>query len=173
MGASGEAASTTPRGPRASSPIDFDEACIEIRAQHERFTQIVGHEPDYFEAHAVRSNNLYRAIHEVAAELGLKEQPLPLDVPTVRCGATEVRLVMESMRTDYVPARDIRRAIEDMADGQTVVLICHPGHLDEFALDTSSLTRARAQEADLLVDPAFRAWLDAIDDLRLVDYRDL
>lgn len=25
-------------------PIDFDEACIEIRAQHERFTQIVGRE---------------------------------------------------------------------------------------------------------------------------------
>ena len=143
-------------------PIDFDEACVEIRAQ-----------PDYFEAHAVRSNNLYRAIHEVAGELGLKEQPLPLDVPTVRCGATEVRLVMESMRADYVPARDIRRVIEDMADGQTVVLICHPGYLDEFALATSSLTRARAQEADLLVDPAFRAWLDDIDDLRLVDYRDL
>ena len=154
-------------------PIDFDEACIEIRAQRELFVQIVGREPDYFEAHAVRSNNLYRAIHEVAGELGLKEQPLPLDVPTVRCGATEVRLVMESMRADYVPARDIRRAIEDMADGQTVVLICHPGYLDEFALATSSLARARAQEADLLVDPAFSAWLNTIDDLRLIDYRDL
>lgn len=153
--------------------IDFDEACIEIRAQHERFVQITCREPDYFEAHAVRSNNLYRAIHEVAGELGLKEQPLPLDVPTMRCGTTEVRLVMESMRSDYVPARDIRRAVEGMADGETVVLICHPGYLDEFALSTSSLTRARAQEADLLVDPAFRAWLDTIDDLQLIDYRDL
>lgn len=80
---------------------------------------------------------------------------------------------MESARADYVPARDIRRVVEGMADGQTVVLICHPGYLDEFALATSSLTRARAQEADLLVDPAFREWLDAIDDLRLVDYRNL
>ena len=154
-------------------PVDYDEASIEIRAQHDRFVQIVGREPDYFEAHAVRSNNLYRAIHEIAGELGLKEQPLPLDVPTVRCGATEVRLVMESMRADYVPARDIRRAIEDMAAGETVVLICHPGYLDEFALATSSLTRARAQEADLLVDPAFSAWLNTIDDLQLIDYRDL
>lgn len=102
-----------------------------------------------------------------------QEQPLPLDVPTVRCGTTEVRLVMESMRADYVPARDIRRAVERMEDGQTVVLICHPGYLDEFALATSSLTRARTQEAGLLVDPAFREWLDTIDDLRLVDYRDL
>jgi len=80
---------------------------------------------------------------------------------------------MESMRADYVPARDIRRAIEGIADGQAVVLICHPGYLDEFALATSSLTWARAQEADLLVDPAFSAWLNTIDDLRLVDYRDL
>ena len=60
-----------------------------------------------------------------------------------------------------------------MTDGETVVLICHPGYLDEYTLSTSSLTRARAQEADLLVDPAFRAWLDAIDDLRLIDYRDV
>lgn len=40
---------------RGEELIDFDEACIEIRAQHDRFVEIVGREPDYFEAHAVMS----------------------------------------------------------------------------------------------------------------------
>lgn len=59
---------------RGEELIDFDEACIEIRAQHDRFVEIVGREPDYFEPHAVMSKNLNRAISAVAQELGLKEQ---------------------------------------------------------------------------------------------------
>lgn len=43
---------------RGEELIDFDEACIEIRAQHDRFVEIVGREPDYFEPHAVMSKTL-------------------------------------------------------------------------------------------------------------------
>lgn len=97
---------------RGEELIDFDEACIEIRAQHDRFVEIVGREPDYFEAHAVMSKNLNRAISAVAQELGLKEQKASFD-PTavVRCGATDLRMVMHSMEPGYEPKDSI------MADG--------------------------------------------------------
>jgi len=83
---------------RGEELIDFDEACIEIRAQHDRFVEIVGREPDYFEAHAVMSKNLNRAISAVAQELGLKEQKASFDpAAVVHCGDTDLRMVMRSM----------------------------------------------------------------------------
>ena len=155
-------------------PIDFDEACIEIRAQHDRFTQIVGREPDYFEAHAVMSKNLNRAISAVAQELDLKEQKASFD-PTavVRCGDTDLHMVMRSMKPGYEPKEAIMQTVREMSDGETVVFVCHPGYLDRFILENSSLTTDRTKEVDALIDLDLRAWLESQPDLRLIAYRDL
>ncbi len=154
--------------------VVFEEAVTEIRAQLARFRELTGAEPAYFEAHAVMSDNLMRAITYVAEQEGLKEQPMSFD-PTARvtCGSTELRMVMRSMAPDYEPAACIRAAVEDMADGETVVFVCHPGYLDRFILEHSSLTIDRTKEVDALIDPGLRAWLEAQPDLKLVDYRDL
>ena len=60
-----------------------------------------------------------------------------------------------------------------MADGETIVFVCHPGYLDRFILESSSLTTDRTKEVDALIDLELRTWLEAQDDLRLIDYRDL
>ena len=94
---------------------------------------------------------------------------------TVRCGATDVRMACEDILPpeQYEPEAFIRRTVEGMADGETYVLVFHPGYLDRYILEHSSLTVNRTKEVDMLVDPAVRAWLDAQTDLRLIDYRDL
>lgn len=156
--------------------VNFDEAVIEIDAQLARFRQIVGAEPDYFEAHAVSSRTLMDAIHYVAEREGLREQPFPYDFSvTQQVGKTPAYMRMEDMLPpdQYDPADFVRRTVENMADGETYVLVFHPGYLDAFILGTSSLTVNRTKEVDALIDPALRAWLEAQGDLRLVDYRDL
>lgn len=153
--------------------VDYDDAVREIEAQLARFRELVGREPDYFEAHAVQSPTLDRAISDVAAANGLKEQPLLFGGARGMCGSTEVSMVLESMTEGYDPAASIRRSVEGMADGETVVFVAHPGYLDSFILGTSSLTADRTKEVDALIDPALRSWLEAQADLRLVDYRDL
>lgn len=154
--------------------VVFDEAVIEIEAQLARFRELVGHDPCYFEAHAVQSENLMRAIAHVARENGLKEQPCSFD-PTavVRCGSTNVRMVLRSMQPGYDPDAAIRETVGEMAEGETVVFVCHPGYLDNFILTHSSLTGDRAKEVDALIDPSLRAWLEGQDDLVLMDYREL
>ena len=69
--------------------------------------------------------------------------------------------------------RVVRRTVENMADGETYVLVFHPGCLDAFILGNSSLTVNRTKEVDALIDPSLRAWLEAQPDLRLVDYRNI
>jgi len=155
---------------------EYDELVIEIEAQLARFREIVGKDPDYFEAHAVMSRNLNQAIHDVAEKHGLKEQIASFD-PTkiVHCGTTDVHMALEDMLPpeQYDPEDFIKRTVEGMANGETYVLVFHPGYLDAFILGNSSLTVNRTKEVDALIDPALRAWLEAQDDLRLVDYRDL
>lgn len=154
--------------------VDFDEAVIEIEAQLARFRAITGKDPDYFEAHAVLSNNLNRAIEHVACSHGFRHQVASFDpAATVPCGNTPVRMVMHSMEPGYEPAASIKQAVSEMADGETVVFVCHPGYLDRFILENSSLTTDRTKEVDALIDPELRAWLKAQPDLRLIDYRDL
>lgn len=154
--------------------VDYDEAVIEIEAQYERFLAVVGREPDYFEAHAVMSDNLNRAIADVAERHGLRHQPASFDPSVVvTCGTTPVRMVLRSMQPGYDPKAAIMETVDAMTDGETVVFVCHPGYLDQFILQSSSLTEDRTKEVDALIDPELRAWLDAQDDLQLVDYRDL
>ena len=154
--------------------VDYDEAVIEIEAQLARFLEVAGRDPDYFEAHAVASANLNRAIEDVAAAHGYKNQPASFDpTATVTCGTTPVRMVMRSMQPGYEPAEAIRETVENMADGETVVMVFHPGYLDRFILENSSLTTDRAKEVDALIDPELRAWLRSQPDLKLIDYRDL
>ena len=156
--------------------VAYDELVIEIEAQLTRFREIVGKDPDYFEAHAVMSKNLNQAIHDVAEKHGFKEQIASFD-PTaiVRCGTTDVHMALEDMLPpeQYDPEAFIKRTVEHMADGETYVLVFHPGYLDAFILGNSSLTVNRTKEVDALIDPELRAWLEAQPDLRLVDDRDL
>ena len=155
---------------------EYDELVIEVEAQLARFREIVGKDPDYFEAHAVMSKNLNQAIHDVAEKYGLKEQIASFD-PTaiVRCGSTDVHMALEDMLPpeQYDPEAFIKRTVENMADGETYVLVFHPGYLDAFILGNSSLTVNRTKEVDALIDPELRAWLEAQDNLQLVTYRDL
>jgi predicted glycoside hydrolase/deacetylase ChbG (UPF0249 family) len=74
---------------------------------------------------------------------------------------------------DYDPWASLQRLVGDLADGESLVCVFHPGYLDAFILDNSSLTVNRTRNVDMLCDPAMRAWLEGQPDLRLVDYRDL
>ncbi len=145
------------------------------RSVREGLVRSVGVMPNMPEAaRGVMSDNLNRAISYVAEKHGLKEQVANFDsAEAVACGSTPVRMVMRSMRPGYDPAASIRETVDAMADGETVVFVCHPGYLDQFILSTSSLTEDRIKEVDALIDPGLRAWLEAQPGLALIDYRDL
>lgn len=158
--------------------VDKDEAVIEIEAQLARFRTIVGRDPDYFEAHAVQSASLMAAIHDVAERHGLREQPVPegfdfsigMVVGHTACYMAGPDMVPSEAYDPWVALRGI---VKGMADGDTTVCVFHPGYLDAFILDNSSLTTNRARNVDMLCDPAMRAWLESQPGLVLVDYRDL
>lgn len=163
-----------------TDPADYDELIIEIEAQLARFREITGKEPDYFEAHFVPSENLAQAIHDVSEKYGYKEQPTPKGFSSeikMTVGDTVVNLVGPDMVefADYDPFSAIREAYEALEDGDTTVMVFHPGYLDAFVWQWEGAfnTPTRTKSVDGLIDPEVREWLESKDDLRLVDYRDL
>lgn len=153
--------------------VVYEEAVREVRAQLERFREITGREPEYFEGHAVASDNFFRALEDVAAEEGLRYNPFSLD-GTVRIGHTDV-LMLPIMLSDD-PAYDafawLQKVVGEAPDGCTCIHISHPGWLDDYLLRHSSNCVNRTREVEMLVDPATREWLES-QNLELITYNEL
>jgi predicted glycoside hydrolase/deacetylase ChbG (UPF0249 family) len=157
--------------------VDYDDAVREIEAQHARFVELVGREPGLLRGACRHVEDAEPGPFRMSpAKHHLREQKASFDPANhVLCGTTEVRMFCEDMLPpeQYHPADFIRRTAEGLKDGETGVIVLHPGYLDAYILEHSSLTQNRTKEVDALIDPDLRAWLEAQEDLELIDYRDI
>ncbi len=139
----------------------LDEMIMEIEAQHRRFAELTGKQLGYFEAHAVVSDHLYQGLEMVAAKYGLRYSNVsPMDETGLFAGKPITHCPMESMKDDYDPWQSLKRAVNSMREDMPNVFVCHPGYLDWFLLNNSSLTINRTKETEMLCDPAVRTWLE-------------
>lgn len=129
----------------------------ELTAQYHRFLALFGKKPSYFEAHAVKSRNLGIALEQVAAENGLFYQPSFSDFTLG--GTYVINVPAKNMSEDFEARAALKQALSKAEDGKCYLYVCHPGYLDQYLLENSSLTLARAKEADMLCDPEIRCWL--------------
>lgn len=142
----------------------------ELTAQYRRFLELFGRKPAYFEAHAVRSENLRRALEQVAEENGLFYQPSFCDFTLG--GTYVINTPMHSMEPGYDAWAALKQELSKAREGSCHLYVCHPGYLDQYLLKNTSLTLPRAEEADMLCDPEIRCWL-AEEGFRLVTYDEL
>lgn len=138
----------------------LEEMVIEIEAQYQRYVELTGQQPEYFEAHAVASKNLYRGLEIVAGWHGLRYSNVsPADETGLFAGKPIAHCPMKSMDKDYDPWQSLKEAVESMGEEMPCVFVCHPGYLDAFLLNNSSLTVNRTKEVEMLCDPKIRQWL--------------
>ncbi len=130
----------------------------ELTAQYMQFFKLFGRKPAYFEAHAVASRNLAVALEEVAGEYGLFYQPSFQDFTLGGVHVTNIPI--QNTAPDYDARAALKTALAGVRDGTCCLYVCHPGYLDAYLLQNSSLTLPRADEADMLCDPETGRWLD-------------
>lgn len=151
----------------------LEEMVLEIEAQYQRFVELTGRQPDYFEGHAVMSRHLMQGLEIVAQRHGLKYNNMyPGDETGTFGGRPVASCPMRSMDPDYDPARELKEAVLHARTDMPNVFVCHPGYLDAFLLRSSSLTVNRTKEVEMLCDPAMRTWLEE-HGVRLLRYSDL
>ena len=142
--------------------ITIEEAVIEIEAQYERFKVLL------------MSKNLFTALSIVAEKYGLPEQKVRFDGQPTTFNNKPVRILpMGSMKPDYDAYQCLKDGVRNVAkEDMPSIAVMHPGYLDAYLLNNSSLTINRTKEVEMLCDPAMRSWL-LENDVELVDYRDI
>ena len=152
--------------------VVLDEVILEIEAQYQRFKEITGREPDYFEGHAVASDNFFKGLEIVAKRHGLDYLGFALAGP-ITFRNTNLKVSMKSMEENYNPWEALKKfSLNDYKDDECGMFVCHPGWLDDFILNNSSLTINRTKEVAMLCDLDIRKWL-VDNDVELVTYNDL
>ena len=153
--------------------VVLEEAVREIEAQYQRFKELTGREPAYFEGHAVRSANFDIALELVAKRHGLKYSGMVRPGQTMPVGTGQAyRCAVDSMNPDYDAVESLQKAVQEARTDMPNLYVCHPGYVDDYLLRTSSLTLNRAKEAEMLSEPSVRAWLEE-QQVELVSYDDI
>lgn len=160
--------------------VVLSEVRLEIEAQYQRFLELFGRKPDYFEGHAVTSANYFKAMEQFAAEHGLKYSGLPqgqgpnslTENAFIDVNGTKVYLYMESMQADYDPYRTLEKLLANLHDDGVDMMIFHPGYLDDYILKNSSLLIPRTAEVAFLTDPAVKARLEQLK-IELISYKEV
>lgn len=138
--------------------VVLEEAVLEVEAQYQRFKEIVGKEPAYFEAHAVASTNLNKAIEIVGNRHNLKVLGMPSLGEIMKVNGQPMYMYMDSMFPNYDPFASFKKMVENAQDGFNM-MVCHPGYLDHYIMSVSSLTQPRTLEVDMLTSSELKEYL--------------
>lgn len=152
--------------------VVLDEVILEIEAQYQRFVELTGDKPHYFEGHAVASDNFFKGLQIVAARHGCDYLGMSMG-GAVRFRHTDIYSSMESMAKDYQPFEALKRAaLKPCPDNSVVMMVCHPGYLDAYIMRVSSMLTPRPLEVEMLTSPQTKAWL-AENQVEVITYDDL
>lgn len=156
---------------RQHDSISIIECEIELEAQLDKFTEITGRTPDYFEGHAVFSNNFITALHNVA-----KQRQLFLDMPGFDPNWEQqtgiYSLGMQPITASggiYDPKQYFTNSLEKMKANGCSIAVFHPGFIDKFLLDNSSYTTIRTIEQDFLCSTWLQQFLSE-NSIELVNF---
>lgn len=158
--------------------LEYEDVKKETLAQIERFKEVFGYYPKHIEGHAVSSDVTYEVFMEVSRELGIHCSVfdiLKLQNPLKGCKK------IKRPDCDYSVITNRGVLVEDflndeygiLKDNDSVIeLHFHPGYLDKFILDNSSLTLPRCIDLGTLCDERLKVWLKE-NDVNAISFGDL
>ena len=152
--------------------VVLEEVVMEVEAQYLRLVELTGKKPFMVEAHAVPSNNFNKALAIVAEKYGVKYMGFePGRGPKI--GNTVFKFSMDSGNADYNPFESMKKAMnQEFAEDEAMLMVLHPGYVDEYVLNTSYITTQRALEVAFAINPETKKWCEE-NDVKLLTYTDL
>ena len=156
---------------RQVDTVVVEEAEREIEAQYIRFKELTGRNPDYFECHAVISQNFFTALKNVAKKYGLFYENILFDQEFEKenniYGIAMAKLNEQML---YDPKEYVENNLDFIKNHDISVMVFHPGYLDQYILEHSSFTLIRAMECDFLCSKWLKDWLKN-NKIELTDFR--
>ena len=155
---------------RQVDTVVVEEAEREIEAQYLRFKEMTGRNPDYFECHAVISQNFFTALKNVAKKYGLFYENILFDQEFEKENNIYGIAMAKLNEMLYDPKEYVENNLDFIKNHDISVMVFHPGYLDQYILEHSSFTLIRAMECDFLCSKWLKDWLKN-NKIELTDFR--
>jgi len=152
--------------------VDLEEVYNEWKAQIERFLSL-GLVPTHLDSH--HHINSFGNLYEVFLKLA-KEYNLPIrnnikkQVYDISKDFKCTNFFAGELNKDMVNIINIEKNFKDYG---TVEIMCHPGYLDNFLLNSSSFTNLRLSELEMLIDKKVNEDIKSNENIKLISYREL
>lgn len=151
--------------------VELDEVIIEIEAQYKKFVELTGYKPKYLDGHAIKSENFFKGLEVVAQKYGLKYSGLTFGETPMLIGSTNVyvHIATSSKQKSIEP---LIEAVKHNHIGNCDMVITHPGYIDAYILEHSSVNIPRVYEVEMLCDIKTKEYLEE-NNISLITYDDL
>jgi len=156
--------------------VVFEEVLLEIKAQYDEFLTLFGKKPDYIDGHAVASANFFKAIEYFSKEKGIRYFTLPtknsegLAIAYVNQAA--IYSTMEFMTSSYDPMVTFKRLATSDVKADVAMMVVHPGYLDDYIINNSSLLTARTKEVAMLTSKELKEFI-VNHEIKLINIKEL
>lgn len=138
--------------------VVLEEVILEIEAQYEKFKELMGFEPQYFEGHAIESANFQKGLEIVAKRHNLKYSGISFDGP-ITVNGQKVYIHMKSTIPDYLPFEAFLNMVENSHEDGYDMMILHPGYIDNYLVNQSSMVMTRPLEVDFACSQDLKKYL--------------
>jgi len=165
-----------PNDPKCKGTVypSYEDFYTETMAQLNRHKELTGSYPNHFEGHSAMTKPMMQAFLDIGTKLGIHNMAQPphetdtmhvaFELFSTNPGAIKI-LNRGSSPQDWL---EDRFGLLD-SPYEINVLHFHPGYLDAYLLDNTSLTTPRCRDLETLCDPRVREWLD-VHEIELVDF---
>jgi len=152
--------------------VDLQEVYKEWKAQIEKFLSF-GLIPTHLDSHHHINSfgNIYNVFLKLAKEYNLPiRNNIKKQVYDISKDFKCTNFFAGELNKDMVNIINIEKNFKDY---RTVEIMCHPGYLDNFLLNSSSFTNLRLSELEMLIDKKVNEDIKSNKNIKLISYREL
>ena len=156
----------------------YEDLYTETLAQLDRHKELTGRYPRHFEGHSAMTEPMLRAFRDVGEKLHIHNMAATEEEREGIRPARELMSLSNAKAVEILNRGSLPEDFEEDAFGilkspcEYNILHFHPGYLDQYVLENTSLTLPRCRDLATLCDPRVRAWLEE-HEVELADFRAL
>jgi predicted glycoside hydrolase/deacetylase ChbG (UPF0249 family) len=150
----------------------------EALAQMERFKALLGYYPMHLEGHSIISENIMRAFAEIGRERGIHVMTLDngpqngfLPAHEFINDDTGITSVMQNYNNTGLTPDMLISVLGRLKENphEINILHCHPGYVDAYIMDNSTLVLPRCRDLQTLCDPRVREFIEK-EEIELIGF---
>ncbi|GKU24266.1 PTS cellbiose transporter subunit IIC [Clostridium folliculivorans] len=158
-----------------SKKFVYEDVKKETIEQMEKFKELLGYYPQHIEGHSVFGEVIEKVFKDIALEYNIHASLFSekLEGYKETVGPNDFKVMMDIMSKGISVDNILNDDLNLLnCDGKIVELHFHPGYLDQFILDNSTLTLPRCKDLDTLCDGKVVNWFKE-QPIRRISFGDL